>query len=435
MADARRAAVTALMKQEQNGYSNLVLKKTLDRFSGDAREKAFAAAVFYGTTEKTVTIDYCLDLFLKKPVAKLDPAVRAVLRAGLYQMRWMDGVPAHAAVSESVRLCRAMGKSSAAGLVNAVLRRAGGVDLEKQAFSSQREKLCVLYSVSPSVLTLLEDSLGEDTQRYLEAQGKPPRLCVRVNTLRTTPDALRTAFENEGVRVEQGFCETCLYVELHGDVAAHPLFRGGHFHVQSEASQFACALLGPRPGQTVLDVCAAPGGKSATLAQMMNDSGVLISRDAAENRVPLIDAALERLGITCAKTECADAADDTVPAVEADAVLCDVPCSGLGVMAKKPDIRYKDVSDLSELYDLQKKILRTAARCVKRGGRLVYSTCTVNRHENEEIVENFLRENPEFTPGEAALAPDGARVKNGMINFYTFDIKTDGFFTAILERL
>ena len=434
MADARRAAVTALMKQEQSGYSNLVLKSALAHFSGDARERAFASAIFYGVVERLVTIDYCLGLFLKKPVEKLDPAVRAVLRAGLYQLRWMDGVPAHAAVGESVRLCRTLGKSSAAGLVNAVLRRAGGVDLTKQSFATQRERLCVLYSVSPSVYDCLAASLGENTERYLKAQSEPPRLCVRVNTLKTSPEALREAFAREGISVERGFAGTCLYAALRGDIAAHPLFQAGHFHVQSEASQFVCALAGARPGQTVLDVCAAPGGKSATLAQYLQDQGRLLSRDAAENRVPLIEQTLRRLGVTCAETACADAC---VPdaSVQADVVLCDVPCSGLGVMAKKPDIRCKDVSDLSGLIETQKKILSAASKCVKRGGTLVYSTCTVNRRENEDVVASFLQENPDFAPGRVAFAPAGARVDGCCVNFYTFDIKTDGFFTAIMERL
>lgn len=435
MADARRAAVAALMKQEQNGYSNLVLKSALAHFPGDAREKAFVSAVFYGVTERMLTIDYCLGLFLKKPLNKLDPAVRAILRAGLYQVRWMDSVPAHAAVSESVRLCRSMGKSSAAGLVNAVLRRAGSVDVENAVFDTPQQRLSVLYSVSPSVLRCLEKSLGGDTERFLQAQGVPPRLCVRVNTLKTTARDLTATLEREGVPVERGFDENCLYLGMHGDVASHPLFREGMFHVQSEASQFACALLGAKPGQTVLDACAAPGGKSATLAQYMENRGTLISRDAAPNRVPLIDETFRRLGITCGRTLCADASEPSDPPVQADAVLCDVPCSGLGVMAKKPDIRYKDVSDLAPLCELQKKILTACAKCVKPGGRLVYSTCTVNRDENEAVVESFLKENPDFASGSIAAAPDGAHAAGGCVNFNTFDIKTDGFFTAILERL
>lgn len=213
------------------------------------------------------------------------------------------------------------------------------------------------------------------------------------------------------------------------------MFRKGWFHVQSEASQFACALLGVKPGQTVLDACAAPGGKSATLAQYMENRGTLISRDAAPNRVPLLEETFRRLGVTCARTACADASEPTDPSVRADAVLCDVPCSGLGVMAKKPDIRYKDVSGLAGLCALQKKILTACAQCVKPGGRLVYSTCTVNRDENEAVVTSFLKKNPDFVFGKIPAVPDGARVSDGCVNFNTFDIKTDGFFTAILERL
>ena len=361
----------ALVRTEAGGYSNLVLKSQLARFAGTAQEKAFAAAVFYGAVERKNTLDYCLGKFLQKPLSRLDAPVRAILRAGLYQAKYMQSVPVHAAVSESVALCRRMKKASAAGLVNAVLRRAAAVDVEKEAFESETQRLCVQYSVSQPVAMLLQTQLPAYAERLLAASFEKPALAVRVNTLKTTPQALSASLAAHGVAAKPGRVANSLLLEGVGDVAALPEFCEGLFHVQSEASQAACAALAPRPGEKVLDVCAAPGGKSATLAQYMENRGVLFSRDAAQNRVPLIDEALARLGVLCANTACADARVYDAALEQADAVLCDVPCTGLGVLAKKPDIRYKSLEGAEELYAVQRAILHTCAGYVKPGGRLV----------------------------------------------------------------
>ena len=435
MSAARAAAVQALLQVEAGGYSNLVLKNRFAGFQGTLQEKAFAAAVFYGTVERQNTLDYCLEKFLRKPVAKLDAPVRAILRAGLYQAQYMKSVPVHAAVNESVALCRRMGKASAAGLVNAVLRRAAAVDVSREVFSDEIQRLCVWYSVSRPVAQLLRRQLGQNAERLLAASFEKPALAVRVNTLKTTPHKLCEKFAAHGVSARPGRVPNSLVLEQAGDITALAEFSDGLFHVQSEASQAACAALAPRPGEKVLDVCAAPGGKSATLAQYMENRGVLFSRDAAQNRVPLIDEALARLGVSCAYTACADARVYDEQLAGADAVLCDVPCTGLGVLAKKPDIRYKTLDGLEQLYAVQRDILETSARYVKKGGRLVYSTCTVNPKENEEAVQNFLARHPQFRPAPYRCPIPGACGQGGMATLYPFFTQTDGFFIASLERL
>lgn len=435
MSGAREAAVQALVRTEAGGYSNLVLKSQLARFAGTAQEKAFAAAVFYGAVERKNTLDYCLGKFLQKPLSRLDAPVRAILRAGLYQAKYMQSVPVHAAVSESVALCRRMKKASAAGLVNAVLRRAAAVDVGKEAFESETQRLCVQYSVSQPVAVLLQTQLPAYAERLLAASFEKPALAVRVNTLKTTPQALSDSLAAHGVAAKPGRVANSLLLEGAGDVAALPEFCEGLFHVQSEASQAACAALAPRPGEKVLDVCAAPGGKSATLAQYMENRGVLFSRDAAQNRVPLIDEALARLGVSCANTACADARVYDAALEQADAVLCDVPCTGLGVLAKKPDIRYKSLEGAEELYAVQRAILHTCAGYVKPGGRLVYSTCTVAPQENQAAVRAFLAGRPGFRLRPVGCAIPGALEEDGMATLLPFFTQTDGFFIASLERL
>lgn len=425
----------ALVRTEEGGYSNLVLKSQLARFGGTAQERAFAAAVFYGTVERKNTLDYCLGKFLQKPLSRLDAPVRAILRAGLYQAKYMQSVPVHAAVSESVALCRRMRKASAAGLVNAVLRRAAVVDVGKETFESETQRLCVQYSVSQPVAELLQRQLPAYAERLLAASFEKPALAVRVNTLRTTPQALSAQLAAHGVKARPGRVANSLVLEGAGDVAALPEFCSGLFHVQGEASQAACAALAPRPGEKVLDMCAAPGGKSATLAQYMENKGTLVSCDAAQNRLTLVGGALERLGVACGRVLHNDAAVYNEAFAGADAVLCDVPCSGLGVLAKKPDIRQKTLDGLDGLVRLQRAILETAARYVRPGGRLVYSTCTLNPDENAGIVRPFLKEHPEFRTRSVECVLPGTTKDDDFLTFYPFRTGTDGFFIASLERL
>ena len=254
----------------------------------------------------------------------------------------------------------------------------------------------MVYSVSPEIAALFLEKLPDRCEEILRASFSHPDLCIRVNSLKTSPEILRKYFQEKGVSVREGRVPGCFYVDFHGDLAADEAFQRGMFHVLGEASQIACAALSPRPGEKVLDLGAAPGGKSLTLAQYMENRGQLCARDAAENRLSLIEEAFRRCGVTCGQVRCADAAVFDEKLCDADAVLCDVPCSGLGILSKKPDIRCKDLKGLPELLRIQREILCTAAKYVKPGGRLVYSTCTLNPDENEETVQAFLRENSEF---------------------------------------
>lgn len=433
--NARGVAVGALVKQEQSGYSNLVLDAVLKKEPLPPRERAFASAVFYGVVERQLTLDHCLTQCMNKPLRKLDAPVRAILRSGLYQAKYLQ-TPVPAAVNESVKLTRAFGKASASGFVNAVLRRAIAVDPAAGLFQNETQRLSVLYSVSEPVARFFQSAWPQDAEALLAASFQRPATTVRVNPLRTTPQELTALLEREGCSVRLGWVQGSLMVEFKGSPAETDAFQKGLFHVQGQASQLAALCLDAQPGHKVADLCAAPGGKTLTIAQQMGGQGQLYSRDAAPNRVPLIEQAVERCGLTNVQTACHDAAEYDPMLENCDRVLCDVPCTGLGTLAKKPDIRYKTLEDLDTLHTIQAQILHTASRYVKPGGRLVYSTCTLAPEENGCIVQEFLAENPNFRLREPALVPPGAVLEQGMMTLLpnkTADF--DGFFIATLERL
>lgn len=267
----RAAAVEALLHQEQGGYANLVLDAQLDRSALAGRDRAFAAAIFYTTVERQATLDFILGQFLPKGVDRLDPPVRAILRSALAQARYMQ-VPAPAAVHEAVELVRAFGKSSAAGLVNAVLRKACNYDLSAASFEDEVQRLMVLGSAGRDVAAFLRQYYPDEALDILTAPADGGRTALRANTLKTTPEALADLLAGEGVEAVPGRVPGSLLAAFEGSPAASPLFAQGYFHVEGQASQLAALCVGARPGETVLDLCAAPGGKTLTLAQEMGDS-------------------------------------------------------------------------------------------------------------------------------------------------------------------
>ncbi len=438
MGASRRAAAAGIVRLHRGGWANLTAKNALAAPSLSPRDRAFASALFYGTAERLYTLDYFLKPFLTRPVEKLDVEVRAILETGLYQMLYMN-VPPRAAVDESVKLTRTLGKSSASGLVNAVLRRAANSSLEGAVFSSELERVCVSYSVGEAVAKAVMQALPEEYDAFFTASFSRPELCLRVNTLKIQQEDLCQRLEERGAAVQPGQVPGALYANLPGGVAEEPLFESGLYHVQGEASQFACACLGVKPGQKVLDLCAAPGGKSATLAQQMGGGKGLTSCDVRENRLPLIKAAFERLGIEDANLLLNDGVVYNPQLAGMDRVLCDVPCSGLGVLPSKPDIRYNSDASFSSLPPLQLSILKTAARYVAKNGLLVYSTCTIRPEENENIVKEFLAQTIEFEvvrPQSLALPPlKGTREENGMLTILPHLTGQDGFFVATLRKI
>ncbi len=392
---AREAAARALMAVERGGYSNLVMARSLAGMA-DARERRFASAIASGALERLITLDYILSQSLSKPLAKLDAEVRAALRTGLCQCLFMN-VPARAAISESVELCRVLSKSSAAGLVNAVLRKASAFDLaEIDNIKDESLRRSVKYSLCEPLGDMLAAQYGEAADGIMAAFFARPRDCARVNTLRTDCETLLKELESEGITARRGSLENSIELVGEGWLSCSALARGD-MRIQSESAQRAALALGAKAGMRVLDMCSAPGGKTLTAAQQMQNQGEIVALDRSAKRLALLErqAALE--GVSIVKTLACDAREYESEA-PFDAVLCDVPCSGYGETASKPELRYKSPEGNEELYEIQRAILQSGARALKAGGRLIYSTCTLDCRENEQIVDAFLNDNPNFSP-------------------------------------
>lgn len=448
---ARRAAAAALVKVHRGGWTAAAADGVLAGPSLAPRDRAFAGALFFGATERLATLDALLVPLLSRPIGKLDIEVRAILETGLYQMLYMR-VPARASVDESVKLAKAFGKSSASGLVNAVLRSAATLYaaklpqdtppndiapllLDKGLFTSEEDRVRLVWSVSRAVASAVMDSLPGDYDAFFGATFSDATLALRVNTLKTTPEELERELGRHGAQVRPGPLPGSLLADIPGGVAGEVLFTNGFYHVQGLASQYAVTCLAPKPGMKVLDLCAAPGGKSATIAEELGGGEGLTLCDLSAPRLALALDGMERLGIEGAEAFVNDAARYNPNLLGQDAVLCDVPCSGLGVLGQKPDLRYATGDNFAALPDTQLGILSTASRYVREGGRLVYSTCTIRREENEDVVERFLKCNNGFRLLPPLHRPDGAEITDGMMTILPQKAGMDGFFVATLERL
>ena len=431
----RRVAVTALSRWERDGkYINLEVDATLDRTDLEGPDRALAAAIIYGVSERKLTLDYEIERLSERKLGDLDEVTTAALRTGLYQIYYMDRVPNHAAVNETVDAVPKKVK----GLINAILRRAireGGKPKLPSEGDGKERYYELLYSVPAWIISSwLKDYGEEDTVGLLSSANSQPKVTLRVNTVKITRDLLAEKLAEDGI-ITKNVPLTNDMLELSGGVRITELygFDEGYFFVQDPASRFCSMALGARPGETVADVCAAPGGKSFSIAVDMNNEGKLYSYDLHENKVRLIRRGAERLGLDIID---AKANDGTKPDAElfgkCDRVLCDVPCSGLGVIAKKPDIRYKEESDVKRLPEIGYAILSASTKLLKKGGVLVYSTCTTRRAENEEVRARFLSEHPDFEPFFPENFPIEA--ENAQITLMPHKHGTDGFYIAGFKK-
>lgn len=445
MKSARQVAFDALMRViDQGAYSNLAIDAVLRGSRLESAQAAFASALFYGVLERGIGLDAALRPYVRRGLQTLDPEVRTILRMGLYQLIYMDGVPDSAAVHESVQLAVYARKSSARGLVNAILRSFVRDGKQIPLPADTLERAGVEYSCPLWMLRQLERSYGrEHAVLYAGAGvGRPP-LFARVNTLRITPAALTEALAESGVQARpSGVLDDCLLLSETGSIGAQREYQAGLYHIQDLSSQLCVAALSPRPGERMVDVCAAPGSKSFTAAQYMRGQGEIRAYDLYPQKAGLIASGAERLGISCIRAGVRDAQlppEDDMRSW-ADRVLCDVPCSGWGVVRRKPEIRYKPEESLRGLPELQGRILQSASEYVRPGGRLVYSTCTLRPEENERVVERFLLQNSWFHPLQL---PDGfGKINKIGKNSLEGACRTvwpsaeggDGFFFAVLER-
>ncbi len=431
---ARKLAVTLLDQTEEKGsYSNIALDAALDKSELDARDKRLCAALYYGVLERKLTLDYIISRYSKKPPEKLDGIVLQIIRTGLYQLLFMEHIPDTAAVSESVKLTKKCRKASASGFVNAVLRSFIRDGKKIEYPQKPYEKASVMYSVPVWLVKKIYEKYGEEEgAAFFEDALQPPPLTIRRNPLRATEDELMAVLADAGIE-KHPLVPDAYVLRKGGNIRSSEAFEKGWFHVQDTASQLCVMALGAEPDMTVLDMCAAPGGKTFTIAEYMNGTGMIYAFDLIDQRAGLIEKGAERLGLNNVTAQAGDASvyNDALP--KADRVLCDVPCSGFGVIRRKPEIRYKDEKELAGLPEIQGAILWNAARYVKPEGVLVYSTCTVFREENEQVVEEFLLEHPEFEP--VPVLPElHEKLSGSMVTLMPSIAGSDGFFMAKLRR-
>ena len=440
---ARRVALDTLLDVTvQDAYASLALDKRLNAgVHLSERDKRLCTELVYGTLENRIRIDYMIDQFLTDP--NVDRIVREILRMGVYQLFFLDRIPDMAAVDESVKLTRSMGLESLTGLVNAVLRnmlrRRDDIRFPKPEDGAEAY-LSVMFSMPRVLVRRFIEAYGE--QQALEMARYRPGThdtTLRVTRGRMTPQEMEAFLEKQEIPFERGLIEGMYRLSRPGDLAQSFAYRNGLFSIQGESSVLAALAVGARPGMNVLDACAAPGGKTAVLAEEMEDSGRILAWDKHEHRVALIRAMTQRLGFDNVRPAVRDAQVLREELVGTqDAVLIDAPCSGTGVMLSKPDVKYRvSEQSLRELSDTQRAILESCSAYVRRGGVLVYSTCSILPEENERQVGAFLETHPEFVlEGLSERMPEAlrGRVQDGMLQLLPHRDHLEGFFIARMVR-
>ena len=434
---ARETALNALIACRKEGaWSNGVLKEYIRRDRLMPRDAALASRLCYGVLQNRQKLDFYLKQLLTGKQNRLHPVVRDILHLGLYQMLEMTKIPVSAAVNESVELTKKYCPNPvAAKLVNGVLRNAD----RRKGTLEEPVKLSDRYSHPESLIQLLRSYVGEELlEPMLRANNEAPDITIQVNTLKTDAETLTRALETQGVIVQpHSWMENCLVLRSTGALENLEVFRQGHFYVQDPAAKLSvlCAQLPQREDFYLLDCCAAPGGKSFAAAMAMGGKGHITSCDIHAHKTELIAKGASRLGLTN-MTVCQQDASQPVSewVGQMDAVIADVPCSGYGIIRKKPDIREKDPDTMVSLPALQLAILNNQAKYVKKGGLLLYSTCTLVRRENEGVVEKFLKANPDFCTEKLPLPANFPTNESGMLKLVPGQYDTDGFFICRLRR-
>ncbi len=420
MINARKLAASALSKVENDAsYSNIVLNELFSQNEISEIDKSFISALFYGVLDRKITIDFYINSVSKVKVRKMDPITKQALRIAVYQIVYMQKVPDSAAVNESVNIVKYSAEKRNSGFVNGVLR-----SIIRQIPSlpdcSSAHGISVNYSCPIEIVNeFIKDYGKEQTVNILKSFLKPADVFVKVNSSLVSLEEFLKMANEENIAFSNTENKFLLKAEEPTKLFSSKLYVDGLFHIQDIAS-YECALsVGAKQNDRILDVCAAPGGKSFSVAEIMNNKGEVVACDLHPQRVNLISKGAQRLKLSCIKATVNDATVYNEQFGLFDAVLCDVPCSGWGVMRRKPEIKYKGNCDFSDLESIQKNVLDVSSRYVKAGGRLIYSTCTLRKAENECIVEQFLSKNKDFELIEQ------------IVNFPT---SSDGFFHAVMRK-
>jgi len=438
---ARDLAVDAIVHWErEHTYSNIMLDTLLSSVTLSESDKSLTTRLVYGVIERLLTVDWVLDKFCKRPLKTCHPVVRAILRVGAYQLLFMEKIPSSAAVNEAVCSAKRMKQAAAAGFINGVLRAVSTEGHGKlQSLTTDLKGQSVRCSVPLDLLTAWKKAYGMQTAIALaQTANEAPPAVIRVNTLTTTVAAVKALLDEHSLTYHAvDGLEAALVID--DPAALKAVASPSWYYFQDAASQYACAMLGAQKGERIIDVCAAPGGKSFTTAMLMHNVGEIVSCDIYKEKVQTIASRAESYGISVVNAKLRDAAQP--PAAEEcgafDRVICDVPCSGYGVIRRKPEIRYKPLAEFDELPELQYRILCESAKLVKAGGVLQYSTCTLRPEENEQVAERFLKEHPEFV-GQTLSVPEVFSAA-GVSPSYAVTLMphihhTDGFFVASMRK-
>ncbi len=430
---------------KQNAYSPLLLNQSIDRHRLEGRDAALLTQLVYGVLQRELTLDFYLRGFLK-PNQKLEDWVRDLLYLSIYQMVFLDRIPSHAIVSEAVDLAKYRGHKGIAGFVNGVLRNVIRKGVPSFAELPEEEKWSIEYSHPVWLVKRWIEQFGrEEAEAILKANNEPASVSLRINPLKATKEAVLAELEQEGIHAhESEWLPEALLIEK-GKVVDQPVFKEGRVSIQDESSMLVAHALDVAPDLIVLDACAGPGGKTAHLAELMEDKGQIIALDLHAHKTKLIDQQADRLGLKSIRTEALDArlAQSAFPAESFDRVLVDAPCTGFGVIRRKPEIKYtKKEQDIKAIAKVQREILDHCAALVKPGGKLVYSTCTIDQEENRDQVLQFLDQHPDYQLDQTLvdrfsfLAKDGETSfkSEGMIQILPSDHDTDGFFIACLVK-
>ena len=441
MANVRNIAYHVLYRVlYEDAYSAIAINNAVREEKLSGVDVSFLSALVYGVLERKLTLEFIIRQYSSIRIKKIEKGTLIVLYLGMYQLIYMDKVPDSAAVNESVKLCKQLKLYKSSGFVNAILRNFVRADKAYRLPDRQNiVKYCsVVYSCPESMVTELIATYGDDlTEKALQGiLGRPP-ITVRVNTLKTDKAALQSALTAQGVIVNDiSFLENSLNLSATGSLEKIPEFRQGHFFVEDAASQLCAEILGAQPGETIADVCAAPGGKSLYSAIRMENRGEIYSYDIHEHKIKLMRENADRLGVSIMHTAIRDAASNHRLPV-CDRILCDVPCSGWGILRRKPEIRYKTDTNIDILPNLQYSILCMSVENLPADSVLVYSTCTLRKEENHDIIRRFLEEHPDFI-GEPIDLPDGIEhiieEEPYCLTLLPGVYDTDGFFIAKLRR-
>ena len=431
---ARTTALCALIATRRQGaWSDGILKEYVQRDRLERRDAALAATLTYGVMQNRMLLDHYLEQVVSGGLSRLQPAMLDILRLGAYQILLLDKIPDSAAVNEAVEQTKRYVNQKAAGMTNGALR---ALSRKKGSLNEPRD-LATKYSHPQALVDLLTDSVGRDQiESFLRADNEPAPTCLQINPLLSDPDEVERALtEQEILFRKHPWLPGCYLVTGTGNLARLELFASGKVYVQDASAKLAAMAAGVRPGMRVLDTCAAPGGKSFALAMEMKNEGSVTSCDIHAHKISLIEKGAARLGISIITAREADASKFQEEFKDGfDVVVADVPCSGLGVIRKKPDIRYKDLAPTERLPAVQAAILENVSRYVRPGGALLYSTCTVLRRENEDVANAFLARHPAFHL-EAFTVPDGLDGQNGgMLTLYPHVHEADGFFICKLRK-